>query len=275
VEKLNQFETALLHNNHAFNTINMYVSTIKSYYCWLQKMGIKEDESLKNSNILIKSYMKHILLNDKVSIYTANSKITAFRKYNELVLGNEDSFDLPYLPEIDINYRNSLVSTEVVDLVYRIKRIKDKSVLFLHLYGGLTVSEVCELRVEDIIDGSIYIKDSRIIPIHKKLESVIDQYMKYKHITYENDGPKKVFYTTRGEISPSGVFRIARKYSTEKREYTPTILRNTFFNELMKRNIKLNVIYYLMGKNVVYFDLPHYDELKDAIESINFGKQYL
>jgi integrase/recombinase XerD len=133
----------------------------------------------------------------------------------------------------------------------KIENIKHKSLLVLTYSVGLRVSEVVNLKIEDIDSKRmiIHIKNAkgrkdRIVPLSNNVLELLRNYFKeYKPKEYLFNGQKSLKY------SPNSCNKIVKKYLGEK--YHIHQLRHSCFTNLLESGVDLRIIQKIAGHNNV------------------------
>ncbi len=133
----------------------------------------------------------------------------------------------------------------------KIENIKHKSLLTLTYSVGLRVSEVVNLKIEDIDSKRmiIHIKNAkgrkdRIVPLSQNVLELLRNYFKqYKPTEYLFNGQTSLKY------SPNSCNKIVKKYLGEN--YHIHQLRHSCFTNLLESGVDLRIIQKIAGHNNV------------------------
>jgi site-specific recombinase XerD len=230
-------EQKLNYLNYSKRTIDNYLSHINRF--------------LKSQN---KSFL-HLSSNDFQS-YLDNYKFTSISQQNQVinsirflykeVLGkkyDKVSFKRPKsekkLPQvIDGDYIKSQLS--------KIDNLKHKAILTLTYSVGLRVSEITNLRIEDIDSKRMIIhiknakgKKDRIVPLSENVLNLLRDYWKeYKPKEYLFNGPS-------GKYSIQSCQKIYKKYIDEESSFHT--LRHSSFTNLLESGTDLRIIQKIAG----------------------------
>jgi len=133
------------------------------------------------------------------------------------------------------------------------------TILYTFYLTGMRVSEVASLKLRDIDLSSKVIKikgkggKSRVVPIHPKLESKINEYMKYRDtmITKKTD----LFFVGEsrdGGISIRHMRNIIYKYtSLMGNRLSPHGLRHSFATHVLDNGADIRVVQELLGHSSI------------------------
>lgn len=130
-----------------------------------------------------------------------------------------------------------------------IKNIKHKAILSLSYSVGLRVSEVINLKIEDIDSNRMVINiknakggKDRIVPLSEKILLLLRKYYRiYRPTEYLFNGQTKKKY------SSTSCSKVIKKYLGE--EYHMHQLRHSCFTHLLESGVDLRVIQVLAGHN--------------------------
>lgn len=172
----------------------------------------------------------------------------------------------------------------------RVQAIKEATILIVLLHTGLRVSELCNLKHDDLEikerGGKVTVRGKgrkmRVVPLNLDARRALNRY-------YENHTPKGVyvFDSRRSEkLTTRAVEKMCEKYTkiTGLKHLTPHVLRHTFIHELMQHpGIKENMVAQLAGHmksnglpNVAMtyrYAMPSGDELQQAVEKLSWIKK--
>ncbi len=207
----------LLETNHTARSVNRKLSSLRSYYRYLLKMGFVSSNPLS-----------------KVVPPKTSRKMPVFLTPIE---SNRVIDDVEY-PEGFYGLRDLMV----IELFY---------------FTGIRVSELAGLRVQDINLSSSTFKvlgkgaKERIIPIHPELKIFLTEYIKQKEEFFpSNQVPNLIVTNSGGKPYSLMLYRIVNKYlsmvtSLEKK--SPHVLRHTFATHLLNQGADINAIKELLG----------------------------
>lgn len=190
---------------------------------------------------------------------TLHSRINALKFYFEQVLHREKFFFEIPRPKRPLQLPKVLNEVELKRMFAAVQNIKHKAILFTAYGSGLRVSEVVNLRVQDIDSNRMQIfvqkakgKKDRVVPLSILVLDVLRQYIKmlqpkpgYYLFTSPN---KKDAYSER---SAQKIFQEAKKRAGIKKEVGFHSLRHSFATHLLEKGIDVKYIKELLG----HFDI--------------------
>ena len=133
--------------NYSHKTIKAYLSCLRSFVRYFQP---RHPRDLSNEDI--RSYLLHLLTDEKQAAGTVN------QVFNALRLLYVDLYDMPFVigklprPQKERKLPDVLSENEVMRIIRAVANIKHRMMLMLAYACGLRVSEVVNLKIEDI-DG--------------------------------------------------------------------------------------------------------------------------
>ncbi|USS40336.1 tyrosine recombinase XerA [Thermococcus aggregans] len=170
--------------------------------------------------------------------------------------GLDDEAERLKSPKVPRSLPKSLTKEDVKKLIKAVPptRKRDRLIILL-LYGtGLRVSEVCNLKIEDIdfkrgiliVKGGKGAKD-RVVPVPGFLLKEIEDYLKTR-----DDGSEYLFVEVRREkkdkISPKTVWYLLKKYGEKAGvRVTPHMLRHSFATHMLEKGVDIRVIQEILG----------------------------
>ena len=165
-------------------------------------------------------------------------------------------------PKIEKRLPEILTMDEVVRLLEQPgsetpKEIRDKAMLELLYATGIRVSELINLKVDDVNIKMCYImcKDSnkeRVIPFGHKAKDALQKYMKSSRETMINDKHSKVLFVNCSgtPMSRQGFWKLIKFYAKRagiSRDITPHTLRHSFAAHLVENGADLRAVQEMLG----------------------------
>lgn len=201
---------------HQSQTIHRKLSTLKSFYKFLQKQGYLKDNPASDVILPKKSKQKPHYINEQ-----------------QLVQLFEDiTFPDDY------------------------EGVRDRLILELLYNTGMRKSELLDLKVEsiDLITKTIKVKGKgnkeRLIPISENLTSNVIIYLDVRKLTFETDS-NQLFFTKKGkDLYPKAVYNVVKKYLslvTTSDKKSPHTLRHSFATHVLANGGNLKAIQDILG----------------------------
>lgn len=250
----------LIDKNYSKNTIDSYNIDLEKFTLYFKNKNINNITSND-----LKEYIKYLSkqnLNEK-SISRNISCIKSFYKYLviEKIIKNNIS-DTLYMPKTQKSLPN-ILSPDEVDKLLDIKLIdsfsyRNKAMLELMYSSGLRVSELIDLKLQDIDFSQdivrIFGKGSkeRVVPIGDYAKEYLLKYInEYRNSMLKKNINEYVFLNNHGnKMTRQGFFKIIKQISREKninKDISPHTLRHSFASHMLKYGADLRTIQELLG----------------------------
>lgn len=244
---LAEIEKKLVLKSYSLNTISSYKTEFSNFLRYFEKFDLNTITKEQ-----IESYIYYLITKYKISDSTQNSIINSIKFYYEHVLGKPREYYDIQRPKMAKTLPNVLSMSEVFDLINAPTNIKHKAILYAIYSGGLRVSELLNLRINDIRSDDNYIfikgakgKRDRQTLLSDNLLIILRQYYKeYKpsYWLFEGQGGGKYSSTSIQKI-----FRAAQQKSGVNPWSTPHTLRHSFATHLLENGENLRNIQALLG----------------------------
>jgi len=253
---LQNFSDYLMHVRRlSDHTVVAYVGDVKQFLCFL----IENDIELKDvSRLHVEEYIKKLSKQktklNSTSLARKISSLRSFFNYLQLTsIKDENPVEGIRNPKIRRRIPDFLLPSEIQKLLeFSMKNQRDYLILSLLYFCGLRVSELCNLRVEDLSFSPAFVKitmgkgkKDRIVPLTSKLAEKLENY-----IISCGKSPEDYLFGSQIKIHPSTVFRIVRKYTMMcgiKKRIHPHTLRHTFATHLLQKGVNIRVVQDLLG----------------------------
>lgn len=229
--------------NYSQNTIDNYTSQVK---CFLEYFN---NITTKPSEISEKQIKEWILLSK--SINGRKHKISAIKLFYKLTGKQPLKFKHIGYPKSEKKLPHVIDKQFLLDKLSKIDNIKHKAILTLAYSTGMRVSEICNLKIEDIDSNRmlIHIKNAkgrkdRIVPLSENVLSLLREYFKVcRPKEYLFNGQFSLQYSSRS------CNEIVKKYIG--RDYHFHLLRHSSFTALLEAGTDLRIIQKIAGHSNV------------------------
>lgn len=208
---------SLMEHSNTSRSINRKITTLKSYYKFLLREGVLEQ------NPMLKIQSPKISKN--LPVFVEKEKMDVL------------------LDQID--FGNDFVG------------MRDRLILELFYATGIRLSELTGLKQQDIDLYNCEIKvlgkrnKERIIPFTLQVKKIIEQYVECKEKEQFQQVSEIFFLTKKGEkLYPKLVYRTVKKYLsqvTTVKKKSPHVLRHTFATHMLNNGADINAIKELLG----------------------------
>ena len=225
------------------NEVAVFLQTLKN---------IKADSLVTED---IRKYIHNCIHKQQLSENTIHSRLNALKFVYEQVLGHERFFVEIPRPKKHLQLPKVLGEEELRRLFASPKNLKHKAILFVAYSAGLRVSEVINLRLQDIDRErkQLFIhcskgKKDRYVGLSPMVLDVLEQYYKMSEVKPENylfEGPEKGKpYTAR---SAQQIFSDARKKAGILKSLSFHNLRHSFATHLLEKGVDVIFIKEILG----------------------------
>jgi len=244
---IDKFETKIILKGYSQHTIKSYKSELQYFLRFFEGrnlIDITKDE--------IESYVAMLLRKHKISEARQNITINAIKFYYEKVLEQPRSYYKIQRPKRSKTLPNVLSPEDTLKLIQHPKHLKHRAILWTIYSAGLRISEIRQLRIEDIRNKEGYIfvkaakgkKDRRTV-LSEHLIDLVELYIKaYKPSYWLFEGQDG------GQYSVSSIRKIFRKAVRETNINpwaTPHTLRHSFATHLLQQGSSLRYIQNMLG----------------------------
>lgn len=258
---IEEFKKYLLIDRHySDNTIKSYINDLDIYLDYLTK---KKIDYLEVEDKNIKDYLKFINNKDERTKAHQISVLRSFYKYLILegTIKNNPMENID-LPKLSKKLPNVLTVDEVNNLLdinlntpfdYR-----NKAMLELMYGSGLRVSELINLRLEDIDLNYEVVRTigkgskERIVPFGNYASKALNDYINtYRPMLIKKEASEYLFLNNHGKnMTRQGFFKIIKEIALEKgikKELSPHTLRHSFATHLLNGGADLRSIQEMLG----------------------------
>lgn len=242
------------------NTLLSYENDLKKFNKYLNNKSIVK---VDKKDIL--NFLNSERKNNK-SEKTLSHNLTVLRNFYKFLEVNEE---INYNPTIDLKYLKvtktlpHVLSVDEVNLLLDISLNKkqdyrDKAILELTYSSGLRISELTNLKFEDmnLKENLVRVmgkgKKERIVPIGDYATHYLNIYIKeYRNLFLKNKQSDYIFLNSSGnKISRQAIFKMLQKRAKEKgikTEFSPHTLRHSFASHMLENGADLRSIQELLG----------------------------
>ncbi|MCB9246155.1 MAG: site-specific integrase [Flavobacteriales bacterium] len=244
------FQRWLETNRYSANTVNSYLSAIKTFLLFYKNTRL---EVLENDHV--EQFNAAFILKKGYSISYQNQILSAIKSFQKVT--QRATFDIEHLrrPRKERKLPHVLSKEEIKKIIYASRNIKHRCMLSL-LYGcGLRRSELLALKLTDIESERMLLrvrmgkgKKDRMVPLSPKLlELLRAYYLAYKPKNYVFEGqPAGRAYSS---ASLRQVLRQAVHKAGINKGVTPHWLRHSYATHLLECGTDLRYIQELLGHN--------------------------
>lgn len=255
MDALNQFLDYLLSVGRSNNTISTYRKNLSKLY---RELCSKRNREIYLDDLTSDDVEEYLLTLPTTSKYVLITSFKSFMGYcfNKGLCSVNIGKELKQV-KCRVKERISLTKQEFQDLVDNINDPVIKCVVYTMFYTGCRINELVKLTTEDVdlLRNTIIIRNPkgykhkrRVIPIHRKLRGLLEEYLS---IRIGGNTEDSFFVLKRsGRISESTVNRAISEATAKAgigKQVTNHILRHTFASLLAERGVDLKRIQTLLG----------------------------
>ncbi|HOK87814.1 MAG TPA: tyrosine-type recombinase/integrase [Fervidobacterium sp.] len=254
---LRTFEDYLVHvRRSSDNTVKAYMKDIRRFFEYVQKNP--NDITRDDVEGFLKALSKGEITHGSVTETTISRYISSLRVFFDYMtlIGavKENPVDRIRHPRLRKKIPSFLTIEEVREIINAYneeKELKYRTIVATLYFCGLRVSELCNLKVEDVSFYPAYVKvvmgkgnKDRLVPISDNIVPLLEKYEKeYK--------PKVYFFENTGRsLAPSTVFRIVKRAAKKAgitKDIHPHTLRHSFATHLIMNNVNVKIVQELLG----------------------------
>lgn len=281
---LKKYEEYLLYEKkYPLNTVNSYISDISFFLSYISSMNKKVTDVDKN---IVRNYLK-ILSDLKYKNSTIARKLSSLRSYFTYLLANKkiknNIFNLINNPKKEKKLPNFLTYQEFEDLIFSIDNNdiyakRNKLILELLLASGLRVSELVNIKLEDIDINNKSIRvvgkgsKERIVYFNLHTETSLKDYLdNSRSKLLKNKKSNYLFINNKStKLTREGVFEIINKIATKaniKHHLSPHVLRHTFATFLLNEGADIRSVQTLLGHESLSTTQIYTHITSDALKS--------
>ena len=258
-----------IEKNHSSNTIDSYLSDIKSFEKYLIKRKISFKQIIHENEIL-KKYFRY-LSQSKISPTSIKRKYSSLSSYFSYLMDRKIIKKNPlngiYTPKIKTKLPE-ILSYDEIKMIFRksentdneLLGLRDRCILELLYSCGLRVSELCELQLNNIQFDSNVIRffgkgnKERIIPLTINAKEQLETYLyQSRHILVnrKSSDQKYVFLSNNGKrLTRAAIWQSIKKYVNAagiSKNVSPHTFRHSFATHLIDGEANIIEVQALLG----------------------------
>jgi site-specific recombinase XerD len=202
----------------------------------------------------IEDYLLHLAKNKKQSETAIHSAVNAIKFYYEQVIKKPKEYYELQRPKKPIKNVTVFSENEVTKIINAITNIKHKAMLMIGYAAGLRISEIINLKIQDIDSERMMLhirnakgkKDREVILSETLLNVLRDYYKLYKPKAFLFEGQQGGSYSTR---SLQLILKKAKQKAGVKKAGSIHAFRHSFATHLLEGGTDLSIIQKLLGHN--------------------------
>ncbi|MFC1527864.1 site-specific tyrosine recombinase XerD [Candidatus Neomarinimicrobiota bacterium] len=255
-----------IEKNLSPNTIEAYQRDLKRYLDFLEA-----EESITDlNNIKQKHIRKYIrILNDvHLSVPSINRAFSSIRSFHNYLSGEEIIQSNPILlldtPKVPRKLPNVLSPQEIDTILDAVDisndlGVRDLAVLEILYSGGLRVSELCDLKLTDLLLDAEMLRvtgkgnKQRLVPLGPRAKRCLEEYFKCVRPSFarKNKNQGRIFLSRNGRpLTRMMAWLIIKKwvsFTNIKKDISPHTLRHSFATHLLEGGADLRAVQEMLG----------------------------
>ena len=263
-DTLSDFLESLRLKGLAENTALSYKRDLKKYFNYCEAHDIAWDEQYTEA--VVRDFFMDLKQKENQKPATLARCKASLRSYfqylhSQGVVEHNPIDQLP-VPKVEQSEPHILQPEEVDRLLQEAqgttkKALRDSAMLELLYATGIRVSELIQLRLEDVNLNLEYVicqqkRRGRVVPFGKTAKKALEAYLNEARPQIVKDGDCELFFTNlRGQqMTRQGVWKLLRQYGKQagiEGEITPHTLRHSFAAHLVRNGADLFAVQEMMG----------------------------
>lgn len=247
------------------NTVQSYVRDIRQFQQYLDSMGAP-DLCEVNRSVLI-TYVIHMQREGKATASIVRSIVSLRSFYNFAIMTGDietdptEGFETPKSEEHTVQVLTQEEVKRLLDLPRAVdfKGYRDKAMLELIYATGIKVSELINLKIDDVHLAESYIvcgngTKRRAVPIGHMAVAAIDNYIeKARSRQLVESQAEELFLNLNGkQLTRQGFWKILKEYKNKANisaDITPHTLRHTFAMHLLENGTDMEDVQVMLGNS--------------------------
>lgn len=230
-------------------------NTVAEYLALLQRSG-KSAQTIARNLAAIRGLYKYLNVTERMKRNPANG-----------ILSPKAERKLPQI--LTVKEVDRLLSAPLGE---DFKNVRDKAMLELLYATGIRVSELIEIKVDDVEIEKEILRcegtDRRVLPFGMLAKTALKKYLEVS--PYHNGAKEKstyLFVNIYGKpLTRQGFWKIIRQYKKSagiEKEISPQILRHSFATHLLENGVDIKSLQELMGHSAIT-STQFYENLKSS-----------
>ncbi|WNM18056.1 tyrosine-type recombinase/integrase [Flavobacterium capsici] len=250
MEKKIQLVIQLLEiKRYSASSIKSYINALRQF---LKSFEGQDIDKLKISQI--ENYINQQVTINNISISYQKQLVAAIKFYYNGVLQKNYKLDYLYPDRAEHKLPILLTQQEVKQLVENTQNLKHKAILATIYSAGLRVSELTNLKIQDINSTKMVItirnsknkKDRTVMLSQKLLDLLRNYFLQYKPTNYLFEGANNSQYAVR---SVQQILKNQLKAAKIIKKATVHTLRHSFATHLLENGTDIRFVQELLGHN--------------------------
>lgn len=283
---LELYQKYLSSKGKSLHTVKNYISDLRQFAKWFEESTEEKFSPDKITEIDVRGYRSYLMGIRNLKPASIKRKLEAIRKFLDWAVKHEiitknPAKEVEAPPAVTLPPK-SLSEKEFLRLrrsFYKEGNERDIAIFEVLANTGIRVSELCSLKLSDVQiserKGKLIVRYGkgqkyREVPLNSDARKALNEYLKSR----ADENNERLFLGERGPLTPSGVFRIIKRYARDAGvEVSPHQLRHTFARRLLQSGADIVTVQQILGHanlntTAVYLK-PDYAEQEEAVEKIS------
>ncbi|KXG77267.1 Tyrosine recombinase XerC [Fervidicola ferrireducens] len=283
---LELYQKYLSSKGKSLHTVKNYISDLRQFAKWFEESTEEKFSPDKITEIDVRGYRSYLMGIRNLKPASIKRKLEAIRKFldwavKQEIITKNPAKEVEAPPAVTLPPK-SLSEKEFLRLrrsFYKEGNERDIAIFEVLANTGIRVSELCSLKLSDIQiserKGKLIVRYGkgqkyREVPLNSDARKALNEYLKSR----ADENNERLFLGERGPLTPSGVFRIIKRYARDAGvEVSPHQLRHTFARRLLQSGADIVTVQQILGHanlntTAVYLK-PDYGEQEEAVEKIS------
>lgn len=279
-----QYRDYLCRKQKSQRTVEGYLSDVRRFAVWFQGTVGEPFDPRSITDVDVAQYISFMRTVRKMKPASIARPIRALNSFFDWLVESKvvptNPTQTSRIPKETTRSPKSLSEQEIYRLrraVHKSRNARDIAIFEMMAGTGLRVSELCHLELFDVTiserKGTVRVHGKggkyRGVPLNAEVRKSLRAYVNERGLT-----PGALFIGQRGPMSPSGVFRLLRKYAAQAGlDVSPHVLRHTFATRLLRKGgADLVTVKELLGHEdinttAIYLH-PSQEDMQEAVEKL-------
>lgn len=283
---LELYHKYLLKKGKSPHTVKNYIADLSQFQRWFEESTGERFAPDKITEVDVRSYRAYLMNVRQLKPSSIRRKLEAIRKFLDWAV-KQDIISRNPAKEVEAPASVTLPPRSLSEKdFFRLRRSfykegneRDIAIFEILANTGIRVSELCSLKLSDVQiserKGKLIVRYGkgqkyREVPLNSDARKALNEYLKSR----ADENNERLFLGERGPLTPSGVFRIIKRYARDAGvEVSPHQLRHTFARRLLQSGADIVTVQQILGHanlntTAVYLK-PDYAEQEEAVEKIS------
>lgn len=257
---LELYQKYLSSKGKSLHTVKNYISDLRQFAKWFEESTEEKFSPDKITEIDVRGYRSYLMGIRNLKPASIKRKLEAIRKFldwavKQEIITKNPAKEVEAPPAVTLPPK-SLSEKEFLRLrrsFYKEGNERDIAIFEVLANTGIRVSELCSLKLSDVQiserKGKLIVRYGkgqkyRKVPLNSDARKALNEYLKSR----ADENNERLFLSERGPLTPSGVFRIIKRYARDAGvEVSPHQLRHTFARRLLQSGADIVTVQQILG----------------------------